>query len=95
LDNPYLLYNSLASNFRIYFYIFKLKLLWKSNTEIKSILNLWNRAFLVDKNYKLDKNKFIKMYEKIAWVDWRLKTWKLLWNENIEMIYEIERCLIF
>lgn len=95
LDNPYLLYNSLASNFRIYFYIFKLKLLWKSNTEIKSILNLWNRAFLVDKNYKLDKNKFIKMYEKIAWVDWRLKTWKLLWNENIEIIYEIERCLIF
>jgi len=27
LDNPYLLYNSLASNLRVYFYIFKLKII--------------------------------------------------------------------
>ncbi len=94
LDNPYLLYNSLSSNLRVYFYIFKLKLLWKSNTEIKDILELWNRSFLVDKSYKIDKQKFLDIYEKIAWIDAKMKTWKLIWSENEDMMYEIERCLV-
>lgn len=94
LDNPYLLYNNLVSNFRPYFYIFKLKLLWKSNIEIKNILNLWNRTFLVDRNYKININKFVKIYYKISSIDWLIKTWKLLWNENAEIMYEIEKSLI-
>lgn len=94
LDNPYLLYNLLSSNLRVYFYMFKLKLLWKSSTEIKDILELWNRSFLVDKNYKIDKQKFLVIYEKVAWIDAKMKTWKLIWSENEDMIYEIERCLV-
>lgn len=94
LDNPYFLYISLASNLRVYFYIFKLKLLWKSSNEIKDILELWNRAFLVDRNYKIDKNKFLSIYQKIAWIDGKMKSWKLIWSENSDMMYEIERCLI-
>lgn len=94
LDNPYLLYNSLSSNLRVYFYMFKLKLLWKSNTEIKDILELWNRSFLVDKSYKIDKQKFLDIYEKIAWIDAKMKTWKLIWSENEDMMYELERCLV-
>lgn len=94
LDNPYLLYNSLSSNLRVYFYMFKLKLLWKSNTEIKDILELWNRSFLVDKSYKIDKQKFLDIYEKIAWIDTKMKTWKLIWSENEDMMYELERCLV-
>ena len=95
LDNPYLLYNSLASNLRVYFYIFKLKIIWKSSSEIKEILSLWNRSFLVDKNYKIDKKDFLKIYEKIASIDWKMKSGKLLWSENENMMYEIERCLIW
>lgn len=94
LDNPYLLYNSLSSNLRVYFYMFKLKQLWKSNSEIKDILELWNRSFLADKNYKIDKQKFLIIYEKIASIDSKMKTWKLIWSENEDMMYEIERCLV-
>lgn len=94
LDNPYLLYNSLASNLRTYFYMFKLRLIWKSNSEIKEILNLWNREFLVDRIFKIDKIKLINIYERIASIDWKMKTWKMFWSENSDMIYEIERCLI-
>lgn len=94
LDNPYLLYNSLASNLRVYFYIFKLKLIWKSSSEVKEILDLWKRSFLVDKNYKIDKNKFLEMYWKIASIDWKMKSWKLIWNDNEDFMYEIERSFI-
>lgn len=91
IDNPYFLYNSLASNLRIYFYIFKMKQLSHSNIHVKELLDLWNRAFLVDKNYKIDTNKFFQIYEKIANIDSKMKTWKLLGSENSDMMYEIER----
>ncbi|MDD5769730.1 MAG: hypothetical protein PHE25_02080 [Candidatus Gracilibacteria bacterium] len=94
LDNPYLLYNSLASNLRTYFYMFKLRLIGKSNSEIKEILNLGNREFLVDRIFKIDKIKLINIYERIASIDGKMKTGKMFGSENSDMIYEIERCLI-
>lgn len=94
LDNNYLLYNLFISNLRVYFYIFKLKLLWKTNLEIKEILNLWNRSFLVDKNYKIDKNNFLKIYEKIVSIDGKMKSWKLIWNDWEDFLYELEKCLV-
>lgn len=94
LDNHYFLYNSLASNLRVYFYIFKLKILWKNSKEIKEILDLWNRSFLVDKNYKIDKSKFVQIYQKIASIDAKIKTWKMIWNENEDFMYEIEKSFI-
>lgn len=94
LDNPYLLYNMLVANLRVYFYIFKLKSLQKSSKDIKDILDLWNRGFLVDKSYKITYNEFFKIYEKMISIDSRLKTWKLIWSEEKDMMYEIERSLI-
>lgn len=94
LDNPYFLYNSLAANLRVYFYIFKLKINWQSSTQVKDILELGNRAFLVDKNYKIDKKKFINIYEKIAMIDGKMKSGKMIGNDPADMMYEIERCFI-
>jgi len=94
LDNFYLLYNSLVSNLRVYFYIFKLKSLGHKSSEIKEILDLWNRGFLVDRNYKIDKIKFEKIYKKLIFIDSRMKTWKLIWSDKNDLIYELERALM-
>lgn len=94
LDNPYFLYNSLAANLRVYFYIFTLKINWQNSTQVKDTLELGNRAFLVDKNYKIDKKKFISMYEKIAMIDGKMKSGKMIGNDPADMMYEVERCFI-
>ncbi len=94
MDNPYLLYNSFASNLRVYFYIFKLQLLWKNANEIKEILDLGNRAFLVTKTYKIQKENFIKIYENIASIDGKMKTGNMFGSDTKDMMYEIERSLI-
>lgn len=94
LDNPYFLYNSLASNLRVYFYIFKLKWNGQNSTQVKDTLELGNRAFLVDKNYKIDKKKFINIYEKVAAIDGKMKSGKMIGNDSADMMYEIERCFI-
>lgn len=94
LDNPYLLYNSLVANLRIYFYIFKLQLLWKNQAEIKDILDVWNRAFLITKTYKIKKEDFMKIYQNLANIDGKMKTGKLIGSENIDMMYEIERSIL-
>lgn len=94
LDNPFLLYNMIISNLRIYFYIFYLKNSWIQNNKISEVLNLWNRWFLVWKNYKISFEKFVKMYEKLLKIDEKLKTWKLLWSWNEEFMYEMEKSLI-
>lgn len=94
LDNPYLLYNSFASNLRFYFYIFQLKLLSYNNTEIKAILDVGNRSFLIDKEYKIDKIKYIKIYQNIASIDSKMKTGKMMGSEKIDMMYEIERSFL-
>lgn len=95
LDNPYLLYNMLVSNFRLYFYIFKLKNLNYNTNNIKEILNLWNRWFLVEKNYKISFKKFNLFYEKLISIDSNMKTWKLLWNNNDEFLYELEKTIFY
>lgn len=94
LDNPFLLYNMIISNLRIYFYIFYLKNSWIQNNKISEVLNLWNRWFLVWKNYKISFEKFVKMYEKLLKIDEKLKTWKLLWSWNEEFMYEMEKSLV-
>lgn len=94
LDNPYLLYNSIVANLRIYFYIFLLKKSGKRSQEIKDILDLWNRAFLVDRSYKISLDSFNTMYKNLIEIDANMKAWKLLGSENEDMMYEIEKSLI-
>ena len=85
----------LVSNFRLYFYIFKLKNLNYNTNNIKEILNLWNRWFLVEKNYKISFQKFNLFYEKLILIDSNMKTWKLLWNNNDEFLYELEKTIFY
>lgn len=94
LDNNFLLYNSLLSNLRVYFYIFNLKSLWLTKDEIVSRLNLWNRWFLVWRSYKINPKKFFKIYDKLAGIDEKMKAWKLIWNGEEDFMYEIEKVLI-
>ena len=51
--NIYQFYNSLLSNLRVTVYIQKLKKYNIPQSEIWKILNLWNRRFLIEKNYKI------------------------------------------
>lgn len=94
LDNPYLLYNMLVSNFRIYFYIFKLKDQKINSKEITSILQLWNRAFLVDKSFKIKPKNFYDFYFSLLNIDNLMKTWKLVWNESSDFLYELQKIFI-
>lgn len=93
-DNSYLLYNMICSNFRIYFYMFELKSIWKKSSEIKSILNLWNRWFLADKSYKISFKSFLKFYNEIIKIDEKIKTWNMFGSENIDMLYEIQKNIL-
>lgn len=95
LDNSYLLYNSLVANLRIYFYIYLLRSKKLSSTEIKKTLPFGNRSFLVDKNYAISGKKFFSFYEKIIWLDVKMKQGKLLWSESDEMMFEIEKSLCY
>ncbi len=90
--NNYLLYNSLIANLRIYFYIFYLKSI--GNRDIANVLALWNRWFLVSKNYKISSDKFNIMYKNLIDIDVRMKSWKLIWNEEDDILYEIEKAII-
>lgn len=94
LDNPYYLYNSFASNMRFYAYIFTFKILGKTSSEIKNILPLGNRAFLVDRKYAIDPKKFVLLYQQIAALDGKMKTWNLIWNDGDNLLYEIEKFLL-
>lgn len=90
LDKPYLLYNMLVSNFRIYFYIFKLKENNLSNNDISNILQLWNRRFLLDKSFKINKLNFYNFYYDLLNLDSLMKNWKLIWNESKDFMYELQ-----
>ncbi len=94
IDNPYLLYNSFLSNLRVYFYIFKLQQLKKTNTEIKDILDLGNRAFLIGKSYKMKQETFFTLYQNLIQIDAKMKTGKMFGSDSDDMMYEIERSLI-
>lgn len=95
LWNNYLLYNSLLSNLRVYFYIFYLKKLGYTGVGITQTLNLGRRSFLASKNYKISFEQFCKMYENLVQIDSKMKSWKLLWNEDSDLFFEIEKSILF
>lgn len=92
LDNHYLLYNSLLGNFRLYFYVFLLQKQGVSSVKIKSDLDLWKRAFLVERNYKIKKEDFLRVYEKMCSLEEKMKNWKLIGNQSEDFFYELEKC---
>lgn len=90
----YLLYNSLLSNLRVNIYILFLKDKKTDQNKISDILKLWNRWFLVNKNYKISLNKLLKIYNELIEVDSKIKTWMLLWSDESDIELEIEKILL-
>ena len=92
--NVYVFYNSLLSNLRIRVFIWKLKSLKVPNSEILSILDLWNRSFLVWKSYKISHEILEKLYLRLVELDKKMKTWSIIWTEENDFKFEIENVFI-
>jgi len=87
----YAFYNNLIANLRTSMYIFKLKNIWKNKNEISNVLDLKNRAFLVDKSYKINYKELSKLYINLVNIDKKMKMWKLNWTEDIDFRFELEK----
>ncbi len=92
--NIYAFYNNLLANIRINVFISKYKNLWVNNNEIWDILNLWNRSFLINKSYKINNKKLEKLYLELVEIDKNMKSWKLMWSDDKDILFEIEKSLI-
>lgn len=92
--NIYAFYNNLIANLRTTIYISKFKNLNITNSQITSALNLWNRSFLINKNYKINHNKLIKLYTNLVNIDKKMKSWKLNGTEESDFKFELERVLL-
>lgn len=92
--NIYAFYNNLLANIRTSLFIIKLKKEWKNPNEINTILDLWNKKFLINKNYKITYQKLKELYISLIDIDKKMKTWYLLWAEDSDFLYEIEANLI-
>jgi len=92
--NIYAFYNNLLANLRTSVYISKLKNLKIPTTEIGHSLSLWNRAFLVNKNYKISHKKLENLYISLVNLDKKMKSWKLMWTEERDFKFEVEKCIL-
>jgi len=90
----YAFYNNLIANLRTSVYISKLKNLNKNSTDISSILNLWNRTFLINKNYKINYKQLEHLYNNLVNIDKKMKSGLLNWTEESDFRFELERILI-
>jgi hypothetical protein len=90
-SNIYQFYNWLLANLRNTVYIWKFKKLKIPEAEIVNKLKLWNKAFLVRKNYKLSYEQLEKLYFDLIEIDWKMKTWKLIWTEEKDFIFELKK----
>ena len=92
--NIFAFYNNLLSNLRTSLFILKLKQEKKTQNEISKILDLWNRSFLIGKNYKINFHELKNLYINLVNIDKNLKTWKLVSSEEEDIKFEIEKYLI-
>ncbi len=92
--NIYAFYNNLIANLRTSIYISKLKNLNKNTTDISSILNLWNRTFLINKHYKIQYWELVKLYTNLINIDKKMKSWNLNWTEEQDFRFELEKTLL-
>lgn len=91
LENEYFFINRLLSNLRTYFYIFLLKQKKESNNQIKENLELWNKSFILNQKFNISQQKFLKIYHKLSIIDQNIKTWKTIWSNRKDLLYEIEK----
>ena len=82
------------SNLRVTVYIQKLKKYNIPQSEIWKILNLWNRRFLIEKNYKIKYDELSKFFINLVKIDKKMKTWKLISSDEDSIRYEIEKNIL-
>ncbi len=92
--NIYAFYNNLISNLRTSIYIYHLKYLWKNTGEISTILDLGKIAFLITKNHKIEYKNLKKIYINLVNIDKKMKLWGLVWTEESDFKFEIEKELL-
>ena len=92
--NIYAFYNNLLANLRTSLYISKLKNMQINNSKIWELLSLWNRSFLINKNYKINISKLSSLYIWLVNLDKKMKSWKMIWTEEKDFKYEFERVLL-
>lgn len=91
-SNIYMFYNLLLSNLRTIVFITKLKSIWERN--IWEALWLWNKSFLVNKTYKISFDKLEKFYHSLVLIDLNNKSWKLIWNDEKDFKFELEKSIM-
>ena len=98
--NIYAFYNNFIANLRVQVFIGRLKSLSKASLSswtwfrISDTLWLWNRWFLVNKNYKINQNKLEEFYISLINLDKKMKTWSMIASEDEVFINEIEKCIL-
>jgi len=91
--NIYAFYNNFIANMRFYMYVSLLKNLWLSDKKIISDLNVWNRAFLLQKKYKLSSESLTNFYLELINFDKNMKFWKLIWSSDVDLKFELQKIL--
>jgi DNA polymerase III delta subunit len=92
--NIYAFYNNLLANLRTNIYIYTLKNQWLNSEQIINKLQLWNRWFLVTKNYKINFKQLKNFYIWLINIDKKMKTGKLIWTEENDFRLELENKII-
>lgn len=102
-NSVYAFYNNLIANLKVLVYIKNLKnplsnsLLKGERIEqnsIKDDLNLWNRSFLVNKNYKISTEKLNNLFVSLVDLDKKMKSWKFIGSDEKDFKFEIEKVIL-
>lgn len=92
--SPYAFYNNLLANIRTTVYIYKLKSLKKSTAQISDELLLGNRAFLINKSYKISGGELKEFYLKLIELDSKMKSGYFLDSDDESFIHELESVIL-
>lgn len=92
--NIHAFYSNLLSNIRTSFYIAQFKFFKVSKEKTIKALKLWKRWFLYDKNYRITFKQLTKLYISLINLDTKMKTWTMVWTEDSDFKFEIEKVLI-
>lgn len=92
--NIYSLYNGVIANLRTNIFILELKKNKNTQTEITDILKLWNKKFLINKNFSLSYSELKNLYIQLVSLDKKMKSWKLIGTEESDFKLEFENILL-
>ncbi len=90
--NVYAFYNNFLANIRVFVYIYLLK--DNKQNDISKLLDLKNRAFLVNKNYKINFLQLKEFYIDIVNLDKKMKSGRMVWSEDDILKYEIIKTIV-